>query len=642
MGNADSENKVRVLLVEDSPSDAALLQEELLLSGSHNISVSVAKSLREAADQLKSNSIDAVLLDLTLPDSSGMDTIQWARRICAGLPVVVLTGSGDEKTGITAVRMGIQDYLVKGRADGWTVTRSIQYSIERKRFEEALREKAQILDQMHDSVVWTDMEGRITGWNKGSQRFFGYSAEEVIGNPVSMLHPPGDEEFVRTTMIEPLIKLGSGELEVKLRRKSGEDVYAHLSLSLVKNAEGVAIGMIGYALDITERKRMEEELRKSYDELELRVKERTKELSAEVVERKLAEEAVKAERQRIYNVMETLPVYVILLSEDYRVPYANRFFRERFGESDGKRCYEHLFSRTEPCENCHTFKVLKTNAPYEWEWTGPDGRNYFIHDLPFIDTHGSRLILEMGIDVTEEKRLRIGLEQQTAQLRELACELTLAEQRERRRIAETLHDDLQQLLVAAKLRIVSLRQENNPKVQKVADDMDDILIQSIAATRTLTSELMPSLLHKGELVPAMEWLAKWMSERHGLTVKVKVAENMSEIREDIAILLFQSTRELLFNAAKHANVKTAQLDLTMKNDRLKIVVSDEGAGFDPSQLSIHGGKEGGFGLLSVRERIGLMGGRMAVETAPGMGTRITLESPPLTQTKVARKHVRKG
>jgi two-component system CheB/CheR fusion protein len=173
-------------------------------------------------------------------------------------------------------------------------------------------------------------------------------------------------------------------------------------------------------------------------------------------------------------------------------------------------------------------------------------------------------------------------------------------------------------------------------VHKAADELDDMLSQSIAATRTLTSELMPFLLHKGELVPAMEWLAKRMSEKHGLAVKVKIAENIPGIREDIAILLFQSIRELLFNAAKHAKTNTAQIDLAMKNDRLKIVVSDEGAGFDPLQLSIHGGKDGGFGLLSVRERLGLMGGSMAVESTPGMGTRITLESPALTPLKAVR------
>jgi len=116
-----------------------------------------------------------------------------------------------------------------------------------------------------------------------------------------------------------------------------------------------------------------------------------------------------AERQRLYGVLETLPVYVLLLTEDYHVPFANRFFRERFGESNGQRCHEYLFKRNEPCENCETYKVLKTDAAHRWEWTGPDGRNYDIYDYPFRDTDGSRMILEMGIDITEQKRAQESL-----------------------------------------------------------------------------------------------------------------------------------------------------------------------------------------------------------------------------------------
>jgi PAS domain S-box-containing protein len=122
------------------------------------------------------------------------------------------------------------------------------------------------------------------------------------------------------------------------------------------------------------------------------------------IERKRAGETVKAERQRFNDLLDTLPVYLILLSPDYHVPFANRFFRERFGESQGKRCFEYLFGRTEPCEICHTFEVLKTMQPLEWEWTGPDGRNYYIYDFPFTDTDGSTLIMETGIDITERKR----------------------------------------------------------------------------------------------------------------------------------------------------------------------------------------------------------------------------------------------
>jgi PAS domain S-box-containing protein len=121
-------------------------------------------------------------------------------------------------------------------------------------------------------------------------------------------------------------------------------------------------------------------------------------------ERRKVAEVVQAERQRFNNVLETLPAYVVLLTPDYHVPFANRVFRERFGESHGKRCFEYLFHRTEPCEICETYTVLKTNAEHHWEWTGPDGRNYDVYDFPFTDTDGSPLIMEMGIDITERKR----------------------------------------------------------------------------------------------------------------------------------------------------------------------------------------------------------------------------------------------
>ena len=115
--------------------------------------------------------------------------------------------------------------------------------------------------------------------------------------------------------------------------------------------------------------------------------------------------AGETERRRLESVLDMLPAYVILLTPDYHVAFSNRVFRERFGESQGRRCYEFLFHREAPCEVCETYKVLKTGRPLEWKWTGPDGRNYDISDFPFMEADGSTLILEMGIDVTERVRL---------------------------------------------------------------------------------------------------------------------------------------------------------------------------------------------------------------------------------------------
>lgn len=120
--------------------------------------------------------------------------------------------------------------------------------------------------------------------------------------------------------------------------------------------------------------------------------------------RQQAEKAVKAEQQRFNDILETLPGYIVLLTPDYQVPFANRFFRERFGEAHGRRCYEYLFGRDQPCEICETYKVLNTMKPGRWEWTGPDGHIYDVYDFPFKDANGLTVILEMGIDITEQKR----------------------------------------------------------------------------------------------------------------------------------------------------------------------------------------------------------------------------------------------
>ena len=112
---------------------------------------------------------------------------------------------------------------------------------------------------------------------------------------------------------------------------------------------------------------------------------------------------VELEKRRLNEILEMLPAYLILLTPDYHVPFANRFFRERFGAPQGQRCYEYLFGRDEPCEYCGAFEVLKTKESVEWEWRGPDGRDYYIYDFLFTETNGSTLIMEMGIDITERK-----------------------------------------------------------------------------------------------------------------------------------------------------------------------------------------------------------------------------------------------
>jgi C4-dicarboxylate-specific signal transduction histidine kinase len=173
------------------------------------------------------------------------------------------------------------------------------------------------------------------------------------------------------------------------------------------DACGNVVGVVHVARDITRLKQTERSLHLLNTDLERRVAEQTAEV-------RKSYDIVKAERQRFYDLLETLPVYVVLLTPDYHVSFANRYFRDRFGKSQGRCCFDYLFQRSEPCEECESPNVLRTGAPRRWESVLPDGHVYDIYGFPFTDTDGSSLVLEMGIDITDRRCA----EEETRRMRE--------------------------------------------------------------------------------------------------------------------------------------------------------------------------------------------------------------------------------
>lgn len=225
------------------------------------------------------------------------------------------------------------------------------------------------------------------------------------------------------------------------------------------------------------------------------------------------------------------------------------------------------------------------------------------------------------------------LAQRADQLAALAAELTQVEQRERRRLAQVLHDDLQQLLASARWRLGALPRDGEPQPGEIAQ-VDDLIREAIEASRLLTVELSPPILYDSGLVAALEWHARNVRERHAVDVEIKVVGEPDFSADDHRAFAFGAVQELLFNVCKHAGVAAASVTLDRNADGVEITVEDRGAGFDVEALESRRGGPEHFGLFSLRERVRLMNGRLDVHSRVGEGTRVSLflpdRSPPRT------------
>ena len=215
----------------------------------------------------------------------------------------------------------------------------------------------------------------------------------------------------------------------------------------------------------------------------------------------------------------------------------------------------------------------------------------------------------------------------TEQVRELALALTTAEQRERTRISEVLHDHLQQLIHGARIWAETLATEGPEASPEAPERILDLLDEALDTTRSLTVELSPPVLQEKGLPAALDWLAKHVADTHNLELRLDVSDDLRVPTEDLRTLLFRSVRELVFNVVKHADVDTATLRAHPTDDGCLVEVEDSGRGFDPARLEAERDPEGHFGLFSVRERLDLVGGRLTIDSSPGKGTRARIEVP---------------
>ena len=282
-----------------------------------------------------------------------------------------------------------------------------------------------LVEAMSEGAATLGRDGTVLYCNRRLSDLLEIPLEQIIGNPIAQSLGGAAEPSFRALLTQAE-REGKAKGEIDLRLPEGRRVPAYVSVSRMEAQESGSLCLV--FTDLTEQKEREER--------------------------------VRLKRQRFLDMLETLPPMICLLTPDYHVTFANRSFRERFGEPEGRRCFDYLFGLAEPCSFCETYAVLRSGQPHHWERLCPDGETIIdVYSFPFTDVDGSPLVLEMDTDITERRRAERELAQHRLHLESLVAERTgqweaanaqlQADIAARKRIEQELRTSEERLRVAA-------------------------------------------------------------------------------------------------------------------------------------------------------------------------------------------------
>ncbi len=364
-------------------------------------------------------------------------------------------------------------------------------------------------------------------------------------------------------------------------------------------------------------------------------------IATDITERKQAEKKLQEERDRAQTYLDISAVIFVAIDATGKVTLINRKGCEILGRDEsqiiGKNWFDSFVPEGIRDKVKTVFQQLMTGkiAPAEY-FENPvlrrDGQERIIAwNNTLLRDEGGTITgtLSSGEDITDRKRAEQNLRDNQKRLKALAAELSYAEERERRRIAIGIHDNLSQKLAMAKLNLQFTKDSSlNRRTLSAIDDACRMMDEMIEDTHSLIFDLSNPILYEVGLEDAVySFMKNEIQDKGGPNCKFVSADGKINLDDDTKVVLFKAVRELLVNAFKHAGAKNIKVSILQHGNEVEITVEDDGAGFDTSKLGLPSEKEGGFGLFNIRERIEYMGGRLEIESRPGKGTLVVITAP---------------
>ena len=359
------------------------------------------------------------------------------------------------------------------------------------------------------------------------------------------------------------------------------------------------------------------------------------------IERKGATEQLKKlilelqeSEARFRTTFESAPIGISLLDLNGRLLDSNLVFQQMLGYSSEELDHMAFCKLSHPEDAPRCSKLFKEMIAGKRDTYRMDYKRYLRKNGGLVwtrlqvsvvkDASGEpHFSIGMTEDITKQKQSEDEILAYQERLRSLASELTLMEERERRRIAIQLHENIGQILAFARIKLGALIAE--AATSALAADLSEIrdqIDQTIQFTRSLTFELSPPILYELGFGDAVQWLTSQFQENCGTKIELQQEPHPTPLTDEVRTILFLVVRELLANVAKHAQAHHAKVVIEEDGDQLKIHVEDDGVGFNVAKSGAVG-----FGLFSIRERLDHIGGQMKVQSKPRHGTLVTLTIP---------------
>jgi PAS domain S-box-containing protein len=394
-----------------------------------------------------------------------------------------------------------------------------------------------------------------------------------------------------------------------------------------------------------ERRTAEEALRRAKDELEMRVRERTAELTAanrrleaEIAEHQRTAEALQVSEERYRRLVETMNEGLAVQDEKGVLTYVNDKLCDMVGygrdEVIGRPAAEFF---TAQGRQVYAEQMVRRRSgheePYEATLARKDGQEVHtvISPRALLGEDGRmKGSFALVMDITERKRAEEALRESEEQLRRLSYEILTIQETERRRISRELHDQLGQDLTLAKLMLRSVEKALPNDWEAARDECEDLLEfidQVIENVRRLSRDLSPAILEDVGLSAALQWLTETFAENTGLRVRSDIAHIDHLVSKHAHIMLYRVLQEALTNIAKHAGAQNVHVEIRADDDRVYFSVEDDGEGIESERTGARDGTQQGLGITIMDERVRFLGGALDIESSPGKGTRVSFTMP---------------